>query len=132
MKFMKLIKYSIMLLFAFLALLFTALLVYINWQNSKHYKNLSEFKADIDAWKITGSPGFLARNKLQEQGYKCNIEHSILGQKTKSSMYIMCSRDLSGFPCDQRLQVWLSLDERHLVDDIVILQSHGQLPAQCL
>ena len=104
---MNLIKYSLISLLASLALLFTTLLLYINWQNSKHYKSLGEFKIEIDSWKITGSPGVLARNKFQEKGYKCNIENAILGQKTKSSIHITCSRDLSGFPCDQRLQVWL-------------------------
>ena len=44
----------------------------------------------------------------------------------------MCYRELPGFPCDQRLQVWLSHDAKHLVDKIVIQQSHGQLPAFCL
>jgi hypothetical protein len=129
---MKLIKYSLFTLLVFLAMLFSALLAYINWLNRQHYKDLGEFKIDIDAWNITGSSSAMAINKFQEQGFKCSIEHSILGQKTKNSIYIMCYRDLPGFPCDQRLQVWLSLGAKHLVDDIVILQSHEQLPAQCL
>jgi len=73
-----------------------------------------------------------SKKKLEEQDYKCNAEQSVPGKKSKGSSVIMCYRELNGFPCDQRLQVWLSHDAKHQVDDIVIQQSNGQLPTFCL
>ena len=124
--------HSLSSLLVFLAVPFTALAVWISWLNSQHYRDPGEFKHDLDSWSIIGSPGAIARKKLEELGYKCNAERSVPGKKSKDSSAIMCYRELNGFPCDQRLQVWLSHDVKHQVDDIVIQQSNGQLPIFCL
>jgi len=115
-----------------LAVPFTALAVWICWLNSQHYRDPGEFKHDLSSWSIIGGPGAVARNKLEELGYKCNAEQSVPGKKSKDSNVIMCYRELTDFPCDHRLQVWLSHDVKHQVDDIVIQQINGQLPTFCL
>ena len=100
--------------------------------NSQHYRDPGKFKNDLDSWSIIGSPGAMARHKFEERGYKCNPEQSLPGKDSRDSRIIMYYRELPGFPCDQRLQVWLSHDAKNQVDDIVIQQSRGQLPAFCL
>ncbi|MEB3175457.1 MAG: hypothetical protein VKN60_09805 [Cyanobacteriota bacterium] len=127
-------KFSNYLLIYAIALsaLISAPLIYFAWQNSHHYRDVDEFKADIDTWRIIGISGISARIIFEEKGFNCVENDSDLDERSKNSIYITCSRNLPGFPCDQYLQVQLKTNVDNLVNDFVILEVYEKLPTECL
>lgn len=85
--------------------------------NAEHYANADAFRAAVSSWEVVGRSLDEAKAKFLRHEFTCD------GAR--------CSRDLDGFPCNQRLRVDLSVGASHLVEGFEIWTINGKLPSQC-
>jgi hypothetical protein len=81
------------------------------------YANADAFHHDVSAWKIEGISVARAAANLQGRGFTC--------------VAVSCSKNISGYPCAQRLRIDLVVDGG-LVKDFTIWTVNGALPEVCL
>lgn len=101
------------------ALLTLVLLAVTACNVETQYKSASEFEAAVQSWQLVGKSEDEAISVLSKNNFSCKER--------------VCYRDLRGFPCNQKLNVTLVVNNKGEVTRSAIWKlPNGELPTVCL
>lgn len=82
------------------------------------YKSASEFESVVKSWQLDGKSEGEATIILSKKNFSCKER--------------VCYLDVKGFPCNQKLQVSLVVNNGSVVNTSVWKLPNGELPTVCL